>query len=1208
MKKKFLPLFILFALICNVSVIVYGQSPTERQNFLPKVIQSSPETAMIQRFGNYKVNLYSGLPDISIPIFEINTGKIRIPIVLSYHASGVKIRDEATWVGLGWNLSAGGSISRVVKGGRADEYLGCINGGYPIRDLGTLDPINNIDDLNYVNNVAKGVIDCEPDIYSLNLPTINSKFYYEDPLILKPKFIPFTSAKLVTTLGTNQLNFNVKDESGVEYILDNERETSLSGSGNTSVVSAWNLMKMISADKTDTISFSYTGNAYQNKGGDYYDVTTIVDMVYNSLGCGSSGNYNGLLSPQTTGYGGQSSIVGSNVPNEIIFPEGKVVFELSAGNRLDFDNKSLKSIKIYKRDPVLGNYLLIKTVNLFVGYFFNGTDRRLRLDSVQVMDKFNLVPETYSFNYDETIAIPSYSNRGRDYWGYYNGQPSNMNLIPYTTVPIGDGTQTFVIGGPQNSREPNPQYNQVGILKRINFPTGGNSEFTYETNKYFDDQTSTVKFGGGLRIKQIKSFDPVSGNANYKTYKYKVSDKNGAADTGYGKIVMPVYLVYYFTEQFHYYAYNITTPSKRIRTYCSNPNVGLEPFDGTIVGYTEIKEINGTEAENAGFSIYKYSFAADQPNSNTYGWNRPSVTSRHFQRGLLLERCDYRINTVGAPSKIHSSVNTYGAFADDPNGAKTLALFERNVYTYQQFINCPTSDLPYPPYFYNTYSVLTGDNRITKNIETVYDDKDPLKELVTTTDYFYDNVIHKLNTRTKVTNSKNEIIETTLRYPHEFLSLAPPANTVPTAMVNANIFNAVIEKEVRLSNTPMSLIHTEYQQAFPGMFNPQFISSKIKAFGTNTEVTFNSYDAKGNILQLTGKDGMISSFVWDYGSNYPVAKVSGAAISQVAFTSFESEGKGNWAITGNRVLDASAPTGKFAFVPASVITRTVGLAGNYLVTYWKKSGTVTVNSISASAIRTANGWSYYEHNVSLTAGGLVSIAASGAVIDELRLFPATAQMNTYTYEPLVGMTSEADPNCRIIYYEYDGFNRLNLIRDQDRNIVRQMCYNYAGQVVNCSIFYNAQQAGIFTKSCAVNFFSSPVSYIVPSGIYSAPTAVQANQLAQIDVAAYGQAYADATGVCVAGITINGYNSKASNYNVRFTNNATSINYVFLLNANTTQLTAKGAIPSGTYTVQFYPQSSSVNATFVINGLTFSGSTQATFNNVSITSTSSAYMY
>jgi YD repeat-containing protein len=67
------------------------------------------------------------------------------------------------------------------------------------------------------------------------------------------------------------------------------------------------------------------------------------------------------------------------------------------------------------------------------------------------------------------------------------------------------------------------------------------------------------------------------------------------------------------------------------------------------------------------------------------------------------------------------------------------------------------------------------------------------------------------------------------------------------------------------------------------------------------------------------------------------------------------------------------------------------------------------------------------------------------VIDELRLYPANAQMTTYTYSPLKGMTSNCDVDSRVIYYNYDGLGRLRYTRDQDGNILKTIEYHYQQQ-------------------------------------------------------------------------------------------------------------------------------------------------------------------
>lgn len=61
-------------------------------------------------------------------------------------------------------------------------------------------------------------------------------------------------------------------------------------------------------------------------------------------------------------------------------------------------------------------------------------------------------------------------------------------------------------------------------------------------------------------------------------------------------------------------------------------------------------------------------------------------------------------------------------------------------------------------------------------------------------------------------------------------------------------------------------------------------------------------------------------------------------------------------------------------------------------------------------------------------------------IDELRLYPSNASMTTYTYEPLLGISSMCDSRNNIIYYDYDAMGRLQHTRDFDGNIVQKNVY------------------------------------------------------------------------------------------------------------------------------------------------------------------------
>jgi YD repeat-containing protein len=287
---------------------------------------------------------------------------------------------------------------------------------------------------------------------------------------------------------------------------------------------------------------------------------------------------------------------------------------------------------------------------------------------------------------------------------------------------------------------------------------------------------------------------------------------------------------------------------------------------------------------------------------------------------------------------------------------------------------------------------------------------------------------------------------------------------------------------------------------------------------------FYQYDTYGNPLDLAKESDGRQSFLWDYSNTMPVAKVSNASAAEIAYTSFEADGKGNWTFSGLGFYDASAPTGNKVFdLPyTNPISRSGLTAGTYIVSYWSKSGQYAVSG-SASSItgRTLSGWTYYEHKVPNPASGTITITGNG-LIDELRLYPEKAQMSTYTFEPLVGMTTGCDASGRITYYQYDGYNRLVMVRDENRKILSRYCYNFADQVERCTLYSNVEKTGVFTRSnCATGYTGTSITYTVPEGLYfSNISQLDADEMADRDKIIHGPEYANMLGNCVLMCTTN----------------------------------------------------------------------------------------
>ncbi len=279
---------------------------------------------------------------------------------------------------------------------------------------------------------------------------------------------------------------------------------------------------------------------------------------------------------------------------------------------------------------------------------------------------------------------------------------------------------------------------------------------------------------------------------------------------------------------------------------------------------------------------------------------------------------------------------------------------------------------------------------------------------------------------------------------------------------NGNIIGADYSKFLTQNNLtlPSTTYSVEISSPISSLQTPvtPYISStglfvKSPSFNsTNEQTYFDTYDNTGNILQFHKKNDSPASYLWGYNNSLPVAEIKNASSDKVAYTSFNSLGEGNWNYSSGTITPSTtAKTGAsyFSFTGTNVINKVLSI-GNYILEYWAKAaisvsgGTITDISTSAPDL---NGWILYRKSVVISTSTTLSFTMTSgtAYIDELRLYPADAQMTTYTYNPLIGPTSKTDENNITTYYEYDVFGRLNKILDQDRKVLKQYEYHYQGQ-------------------------------------------------------------------------------------------------------------------------------------------------------------------
>ena len=234
---------------------------------------SSPTAAGFQKFIDIPVSNHTGVPNISIPIHTVVEGPLSTSISLNYNSSGIKVDELASWVGLGWSMTAQGMISRSVQG-REDENGFLLNPGiHSIFNTGACATNPNCVDgpapcpcTSTMAYLLEGTRDAEPDIFSFSFGGYSGKFVFgadqqihllsqQDIKITYNYENDFDKWLAVTPDGTKYYFGKTFGRDAKEYSTGN-------GSSNFAIQStSWYLTRIESADAIYWIDFFYATEA-----------------------------------------------------------------------------------------------------------------------------------------------------------------------------------------------------------------------------------------------------------------------------------------------------------------------------------------------------------------------------------------------------------------------------------------------------------------------------------------------------------------------------------------------------------------------------------------------------------------------------------------------------------------------------------------------------------------------------------------------------------------------------------------------------------------------------------------------------------------------------------------------------------------------------------------------------------------------------------
>lgn len=1070
------------------------------QDYPKELTPPSPNAASLGIFGQIPVSLFNGLPQISIPVGKVSAGNLTVDISLAYHGGGIRPDLHPGWVGLGWSLNAGGVITRKMNGNYVDEFVSPES--TPVTKYSYYDNYNALNNndwyseasLQSFTNITQVKMEPSPDEYIFNFGAYSGSFYYnhegkwkvksEHDLDLKIEeelkndFILPTQGTMGRDLQLNRIfyKFTLTTPDGVKYVfggtpqsIEFTRSTINNPTYvNRVVASSWYLTKIITAVGRE-INFSYDRGAIMAVQSSNLGLYSLQAGSNSSRGNSASVSTSIINPVYLNKIEAEDHIVtlARSVSNElpynydldngVAFQNAAAYIDLSSrGRAADVKDKinwyKLDSISFYSKS----SGFLRKTA---FSYLENNVSR-LMLNSIQEIGTDRSVKAPYLFSYNQT-PLPVYNSGKLDHWGFYNGrnyfdeQPKYQDIEDYWRYTyIKSNVPAYA-----QSKSSNFLLMAAGNLTSVKYPTGGSTNFEYEPHEYSKvakrypflvEDLANVSCGG-LRVSKISDVDE-TGVVNVKEYKYLLNyNKGGKVSSGI-LAGNPVYLeegkaryeANGYIDYWYWYDHSIEP---------------LSFTNGNHVTYSEVVE----KLADGSYTIYNYS-NHDQQRYRDIGalagiYTATSVQlldpgiSLELDRGKLLKTRVYKLgNVIQKANSYKYDERTRGYEGvriidtkQRPFSIGGTTLFENRVtaylaYTLPRFLSQETDSL----FDHN------GQNPISKQVN-----------------YFYDNPIHHQVTRIESTNSGGQVVKVINKYPNDknqIANLTAIASLAADSLIQKNMLKTVLENEQYTNGILDFRTRTNYKigDPYPTFVAPENIQYQtLLTGGLETRMQFNRYNNYASLLEAAKNTGLKTSYVWGYNSQYVVAEFTNSAKDQIAHDNFEESLDGddeynsyNLIFDGIATYSNISKTGKrsLLFRDWEMLTTISKIpAGIYKIRYWSKNGQLSFSEgILIGDGITGNpdkeGWSYNEVTVKTEDLDYFKIYAdqSGTTIlvDDISIYPENAQVTTYTYDPVVGMTSQTDLKGETTYYEYDSFQRLKIIRDNDGNIIKDFKYNY----------------------------------------------------------------------------------------------------------------------------------------------------------------------
>ena len=503
---------------------VYERGASYLENTMPP----SPDPASLVKFVDVPFMHSAGMAEYDVPFYTLQGRELSIPIGLHYASGGIKLEEIAGVAGLGWNLQAGGCITRTVKD-MPDEICSLYThhempSGDLLEDLENM--VESQETLKYLREHLWRKVESSRDLYNYSICGLSGSFVIlEDDNIFQ-----LSGDGSLISLERNEdgsiESFTLTGPDGTVYRLTEremmhhtERGATSTGPMNGkidkwSAVTAWHLTEMTSRSGLETARFVYSAPAEWTRIIRSHivtaDETVGGDIMSDSLIPDRNSSTTQVKYTYETKVLTEISLDGTSVD----FGYAKGVSECKRDNYNSYQqNFPYILAHISVRDSV--NSTELRRLDISAGAA--PYDGRIILNGLRLYSSGKL-DDVWSFSYQDFAGY--ISNGSQDWYGYYNGE---VEFSESGTISVGPYEYNYPQGYCLTNGYPNPKYAACLSLKSINH-NGAVIDFEYEGNQV---PSGVEVYNIGVRVKEMVMRDSGAISCTRK-FTYELPTPSGA--------------------------------------------------------------------------------------------------------------------------------------------------------------------------------------------------------------------------------------------------------------------------------------------------------------------------------------------------------------------------------------------------------------------------------------------------------------------------------------------------------------------------------------------------------------------------------------------------------------------------------------------------------------------------------------------------------